>query len=395
MVEILLSSLETAGADGHMVAARREKLDPVNATMVNGAMAHVLDFDDTILPTRCHISAPMLSSLLAASELTRTNGHELLAAFVVGFELVTRCADAVYDGNTGWHGTGIMGPIGVSAAVGRLLGFDVATTAQGFAIAANQSAGLRSSFGSMSKSLNLGKAGANGLLAALLARRGFTGGTGTLDHHGGFLELFAESPALHILTEELGTRWAVDRNGFKPYPCGFVAHAAIDGTLEARRSGEIPPESVRAIRLTLPPETLRLTANRSPRTGLEAKFSVFHAVAKAFLDGHVSPASFTDAAVTDSRTRSLWEKVEVQVEPAFHQGEARVEVLGDHQVVDVHIPHALGSESNPMTDDQLNEKFQRLVEPILGHRGEPILEVLWTIENREVKELLDLISFQA
>jgi 2-methylcitrate dehydratase PrpD len=391
-VDTLLSALAGTVTGAHTVVARHETLDLVNATVVNGTMAHVLDFDDTILPTRCHISAPMVSALLGASELTAPSGRDVLAAFVVGFELVTRCAEAVYEGNTGWHGTGIMGPIGVAAAVGRVLGSDELTTAHGFALAANHASGLRASFGSMAKSLNLGRAGGNGLWCAVLASRGFTGGSRILDEDGGFLHLFAREPEHGVLSEGLGSTWAVERNGFKPYPCGFVAHAAIDAALRARDESEIAAEEVEAILLSVAPETTRLTTIREPRTGLEAKFSVFHAVAAAFIDGHLTTSTFSDRAVHEGRYRPLAARVTATTDPGLRQDEARLEIVGSSgRRFSVHVEHALGSESNPMSDEQLTAKFRRNVEPVLGDRVDALLDVLWSIDERKVAELLALL----
>ncbi|HVR33083.1 MAG TPA: MmgE/PrpD family protein [Acidimicrobiia bacterium] len=390
-VETLISVMPTGGR--HRLVARTDTMGIIDATTLNGVMAHVLDFDDTILPTRCHISAPMVSALLAASEEEAPSGRDVLAAFVVGFELVTRTADSVYDGNTGWHGTGVMGPLGVAAAVGRLFGLDVDGTVQALAIAANSAAGLRASFGSMTKSLNLGKAGGNGMLSALLARRGFTGGVGILDEDSRFLRLFSDSPDTSILVNQLSERWAVERNGFKPHPCGFVAHAAIDAALEVRRIGGVPPEEVRDVRLIVPPETMRLTANRHPKTGLEAKFSVFHAVAAAYADGYVSPETFTDAAAVDPRYTSLAARIVTEVDRALAQDQAHISIVSsDGREVDATIEHALGTESNPMSDDQLTEKFQRLVEPVLPHTSSQILDVLWSFDDRDMSDLLPLLE---
>lgn len=392
-VETLVSTVAGTASGRHTLVARRETLDIVNAAVVNGVMAHVLDFDDTILPTRCHISAPMLSALLATCQETQVTGDDALTAFVVGFELVTRCADAVYEGNPGWHGTGVMGPLGVAAAVGRLLGNDEAAMAQSFALAANQASGLRASFGSMAKSLNLGRAGGNGVMCALLAHRGFTGGTRILDADTGFLRLFAAEPNHGLLVEGLGTTWAVERNGFKPYPCGFVAHAAIDGVLQARREGSISANDVAEIRLTVARETMHLTATRQPRTGLEAKFSVFHAVAAAYVDGYLSPSSFSDDAAVDNRYTGMAARVSADIDPKLAQDQARVQVVAsDGRRVAVHIEHALGTEANPMTDDQLADKFRRNVEPVLERRSDEILDTLWSIEKHKMDELLLLLK---
>lgn len=378
---------------GHLVLGRPHRAGILNATLLNGTSAHVLDFDDTILPTRCHISAPLLSALVATAERTGATGKDLITAFAIGFELVTRGADAVYRGNEGWHGTGVMGPLGVAVATGRLLGLDALQTRHALALAANQASGLRSSFGSEAKSWNLGRAGANGLHAALLAERGFTGGEKTLDAGGGFLHLLSDEPEQDILTHELGTTWAVERNGFKPYPCGFVAHAAIDGTLAARRTNLRDPESIVAIRLQVAPETMKLTGNRVPTTGLEAKFSVFHAVAGAYLDGHVSVETFSDQLAVDEAHRTLAAKVEAIPVATYRQGEATVEVETVDGTDTAYVENALGTPANPMSDENLEDKFVRLSTPLWGEpRARQVVQHLWTLEEHAAADVIALLD---
>ena len=398
-VDILLASLGDVFPDGplgrHMIVGRSGALDIVNATLVNGVMAHVLDFDDTILPTRCHISAPMLSSLLATAERVEASGKDVITAFTVGFELVTRSADAVYDGKKGWHGTGVMGPLGVGAAVGRLLGLDQAATAQAFALGANQASGIRASFGSMAKAWNLGRAGANGLQAAILASKGYTGGWNVLDAGAGFYELFTDEPAYDILTDDLGERWAIERNGFKPHPCGFVAHAAIDAVVEARSKQSVDPTTIEEIRLTVCPETMVLTSKQQPATGLEGKFSVFHSAAAAYLDGVVTPETYTDGVVADERYRALAAKVTATPDPDYGQGEARVEIIAPDGTTSAYVANALGTDANPMSDAQLQEKYERMATPVFGSGTQALAETVWKLEQHDASDMLRHMSSTA
>lgn len=395
-VDVLLATIEDSypavPLGSHRVTGRPVRLDILNATLVNGVMAHVLDFDDTILPTRCHISAPLLSALLATSERAGASGKDVITAFAIGFELVTRCADAVYSGRKGWHGTGIMGPLGVAAAVGRLLGLDEPGTGHAFALGANQASGLRASFGSMAKAWNLGRAGANGVHAALLAHRGFTGGWNILDPGAGFLDLFSDAPEYGVLTQDLGGTWAVERNGFKPHPCGFVAHASIDAVLRARSQRFVEPDEIESIRLTVSPETLQLTSKQHPTTGLEAKFSVYHAAAASYLDGYVSPETFTDQTVHDDRYRSLAARVEAHADPDYRQGEASVEIVSEKGTKRAYVADALGSAANPMTDSQLQEKFDRLAQPVFGARATELAGLLWRLDEHSMSEVIECMD---
>lgn len=156
---------ELSGAPVATVVGHRRRVDVVTATMVNGVSAHVLDFDDTLIPTRIHASAPLLPALLAVGQTQGSTYRDLLAAFVVGFELQARLALAMYPdyADRGWHGTSVVAPMAVATAAGRLLRLDPGRLAHAAGLGITQGAGITAVFGSMAKSLNLGRAGASGV----------------------------------------------------------------------------------------------------------------------------------------------------------------------------------------------------------------------------------------
>lgn len=376
------------------IIGRSLRLDKASATLINGISGHILDFDDT-MPTRLHVSATMLPPLLAIAAERKSSGRDLLTAFAVGVEVMARATLATFPDCTllGWHGTGIMGTVGVAGGVGNMIRLDEKQMANAFGIAATQAAGLRLSFGTMSKSLNLGRAGVNGLVAASLASHGFTGGLGTFDEAGGFLELFRTDADADVMRDGLGQTWKLDQNGFKPYPSGFVTHAAIDGAIALRHAAEsILPHEVQRIVITVPPETLVLTGKTNPRTGLEGKFSVFHAVAAAYLDGDISLKSFSDAAVLDSQTRALAGRVEAIVDASLSPDAATVEIVSASGSRRIDVPHARGSSENPLTDEELIEKFDRLVEPVYASRTARIKNLIWNLENTTAADLIEVLD---
>jgi 2-methylcitrate dehydratase PrpD len=168
--------------------------DPVNAALANGVTAHVLDWDDTILPTRAHLGAVLLPPLAAAGQIEEWTIREIIPAFAIGFEIQARLNHAVYPSIhlRGWQGTGVVGGIGAAAAAGRMLGLDAVQIAHAMGIAASNASGLIATFGSMTKSLNLGRAGATGLQSAYLAQLGFTSARDILGE-GKFLETYDDS----------------------------------------------------------------------------------------------------------------------------------------------------------------------------------------------------------
>jgi prepilin-type processing-associated H-X9-DG protein len=223
-------------------------------------------------------------------------------------------------------------------------------------IAATNASGLIATFGSMSKPLNIGRAGASGLQSAYLAALGFTSHEDILGT-GRFLELYADAPRHELLLDGLGTEWSILRNGYKPYPCGFVAHAMIDAVRELRaRSG--PTRPLRRLTLRVSPESVHLMGNRDPSNELEAKFSLAYEAAVAWCDGHVTPAAFEEEAVRGPRYRSIMTLTEITASADVAQHEALAEAqFEDGSVERVHVEHARGTPARPMSDTDLFEKF--------------------------------------
>lgn len=391
-VTILLGLAEdVGGAPVATLVGHQRRTDVVTATMINGVMAHVLDFDDTLLPTRIHASAPLLPALLAVGEGRSTDFRELLTSFVVGVELQARLAAAMYPdyADRGWHGTGVVGPVAVALAVSRLRGLDEQRMAHAAGLGATQGAGVTAVFGSMAKSLNLGRAGASGVQCALLAERGFTSNPGMLEPGAKWFRRYSDVLDDDALLGQLGKRWAVLIDGFKPHACGLVAHAAIDAVLELRREAGVAVEEITELRLRVPPESLVLMGNLSPTTELEAKFSVAYAAAAGFIDGSAGPAAFDEDRVNDERYRALLSKVTLEGDPGVRQDESIVTLTTrSGETHRSHVEHALGTQEHPMTDQDLEAKFRALSTEVLGEQpAGQLVQHLWTFDHEPVAHL--------
>lgn len=384
---------ELNGQASATIVGSRRRSDAIGATLANGVMAHILDWDDTLLPARLHLSATLVPALLAAGETHDINGRDLIAAFAVGFEIQARLAAAISPAmpERGWHGTGIVGGIGVAAAVSRLLGSGSQQTAHAMGIAGTAAAGLVATFGSMAKALNLGRAAATGVQSAQLAARGFTSHP-DLVGDGNFLGMYDDAPRMDVVRDGLGSSWAVLDNGYKPYPCGVVAHAAIDAILQLREeapAGDAPT----TIHLTVSPETVRLMGNPSPRTGLEAKFSAAYVAAVAWIDGGVLPGAFDDIAVADSAYQVLLRVVRVAASDAVEQDEAVCEVrTASGWSGTVHVARARGTRARPMDDLELQAKFRAACEVGGIDRADKLIDVVDRLEEVNARELTELLS---
>ena len=385
-VEIAWQALRPfAGAAQATLLGRSERTDILHAALVNGISSHVLDFDDTHPDTLVHPSGPVASAVLALAEHRHATGRELINAFVTGVEIECRIARAVlpahYD--IGWHITATAGVFGAAAASARLLGLDEERTTWALGLAATQAAGLREMFGSMAKSLHPGRAAQNGLAAALMAEAGFTSTESAIEGKRGFANVLSTTVDMAKCVEGLGQRYDLLGNTYKPYACGLVIHPAIDACIRLRNEAGVRAADVARIDLTVHPMTLELTGKKTPRTGLEGKFSVFHSAAVALIDGAGGEAQYADARVNAPDVVALRGKVHAQAE-------AGTALDAVHAVVTLHsgarhemkIAHCVGSGQQPMTDAQLDAKFRDQCDPVLGAaRSAAALALLHRIES--------------
>jgi 2-methylcitrate dehydratase PrpD len=368
------------------VLGRTERMDILHAALMNGISSHVLDFDDTHARA-IHPSAPVLPALLALAEWRPITGAELLHAFVLGVEAEERVGLSVFPEHyeAGWHITGTAGVFGAAAGAGKLLGLDEQKMAWALGIAATQSAGLQEVFGSDCKSLHPGSAARNGLTAALMAASGFTSSERAIEAPRGFARVLSTKFDPAVITEGLGSRYELLSNMYKPYACGLVVHAAIDGCISLARDHGLAPDSIAAIELTVSPLVRRLTGNQEPQTGLEGKFSVYHAVAAAIVHGAAGEAQFSDACVRDPRVVAVRKRVTTREDAAIGRTEARVAIrTTDGRAFDRHVEHALGTLARPMSDKDLEAKFRGLVADVLSDAAaDEAMALSWRMSSLE------------
>jgi 2-methylcitrate dehydratase PrpD len=366
------------------VLGRSERSDILHAALLNGISSHVLDFDDTHARA-IHPSAPVLPALLALAEWRPVTGADFIHAFVLGVEAEERVGLSVFPEHyeAGWHITGTAGVFGAAAAAGKLLGLDERGMTWALGIAATQSAGLQEMFGSDCKSLHPGRAAQNGLTAALLASKGFTSSERAIEAPRGFARVLSAKFDPDVITAGLGSRYELLSNMYKPYACGLVVHAAIDGCIELCREHRLAPGGIEAVELTVSPLVLRLTGNREPQTGLEGKFSVYHAVAAAIVHGAAGEAQFSASCVLDPAVISVRRRVSAREDPAIGRTEARVTIrTRDGRRLDRHVEHALGTLARPMSDADLEQKFRGLTAGTLpAGRIEKSIELCWRMSS--------------
>ena len=383
MDRLVLALQPLAGNGTAPLIGRPGQTDPATAALLHAFASNILDYDDTHWATAIHPAGPVASALAAWSSQERVSGQEVMHAFLLGMEVSCRIGLAVSPGHyeKGWHISGTCGVFGAAVAVGRLMKLSPQQMAWALGHAATQSAGLVASLGSMAKSLNIAHAARSGLVAAQLARHSITANEQALEARFGFAHVMGPGPLNDSVCEGLGQHWEAARNTFKPYPCGFLLHPALDACLSAPDplsvlSGAI--DQVDRIIVSVNPLALVRTDRPHPTDALASKLSAQHAVAVALLYGYAGVQRFTDAAVRDEGVSALRTKTEVVADDQFTAECARVELRwrdGRTQVREVGQP--LGQPPVAMSDTLLARKFRELVAHGAPHcNADPLLEAL-------------------
>ena len=365
----LAAVTEFAPAPQATLFGRRERVDMASAAMLNGITSHTFDFDDTHLRTIIHPAGPVASAALALVEHTGGSGRQLVDAIVLGIDVTCRVGNAIYPDHydRGWHITGSTGMLGAAAACARILGLDAHRTAMALGIASSQPVGIREQFGTMTKALHPGAAARVGLMSALLAKHGYTASQRAIEAPRGLVATYSTKRDWREIGDELGERFEIAFNTYKPFACGVVIHPAIDGCVQLRNAHRITATDVDRIELRVHPLVLELCGKTAPRTGLEGKFSVYHACAAGIVFGQAGEAEFANDVVQREDIVALRGRIHATVDAAIAEAAADVTIHAtDGRTLHLFIAHAVGSLERPMSDDDLARKFHGLVDPVLG-----------------------------
>jgi 2-methylcitrate dehydratase PrpD len=379
-----------------LLAGRHERVDMASAALINGISSHTFDFDDTHLKTIIHPAGPVASALLALAEVTGATGRSLIDALVIGIDVSCRIGNALYPHHydRGWHITGSTGTFGAAAACARLMGLNEAQTIMALGIAASQPVGLREQFGTMTKPLHPGAAARAGLMSALMAREGFTASKRAIEAPRGFAQVVSTKFDWSEMTHELGERFEISFNTYKPFACGIVIHPSIDACVSLQKEHQFKPEDVAKLELKVHSLVLELTGKKTPQTGLESKFSVFHACAAGIIYGKAAEDEFSDAVVRDSRVIALRDRINATVDNSIDEAAVHVTLtLKDGKILTKHIEHAIGSQERPMTDQDLNRKFGDLAEPVLGaQQAQALCHASWLVTKDGLAPIFELAA---
>jgi 2-methylcitrate dehydratase PrpD len=376
---------------------------PAGAALVNGCLAHSLDFDDTHAEGSLHPGATVIPAALAAAELDGRTGASTLEGIVAGYEVACRLALALPGAAhyaRGFHPSSTCGAFGAAAAAARVFGLDAAGTSSALGIALSQSAGTLQFLenGAWTKRFQVGWAAMAGLSAAVLARSGFKGAEQAVEGRYGFLQTYAPAPNAERATEHLGGRFELMATAVKPYPSCRYGHAGIDAALALRREHEIDPAQIETVIYGLSRAGLRLIGEPAeqksePRNIVDAQFSAPFVLSAALATGRMDWDSY--ALLGEPRIRTLMRKVrcehdaEIEAEfPANMSGRLTVCVGANRFTRKVVVPR--GEPGNFPTAGEISSKFHGLAASVIGReRSERLAQAVLGMDR--LHSLTDLL----
>ena len=352
---------------------------PAGAAMVNGTLAHSLDFDDTHAPGSLHPSAPIVPAAFAAAEMMGADGKATIAAIVAGYEVQIRLSLALdpaahYD--QGFHPTATCGAFGAAAAAGRLLGLDAEGLTHAFGIVLSMAAGSLQFLvnGAWTKRSHVGHAALCGLTAATLAKEGYQGAADAIEGKWGFLHAYAPAADAAKVVAGLGTRWETLKIAVKPYPSCRYSHAAIDGIRELARAHGIKAEEVEAVAVGLPEAGWKIigdpeAAKQSPASVVDGQFSMAFCGAVTLRTGGLVWDDYAHH-LGDRDTLALCQRIQTRIDPRAQadfpaEMSASVQITTARGAFQTYVRVPKGEPANFLSAAELRAKFDGLVAPYL------------------------------
>jgi 2-methylcitrate dehydratase PrpD len=392
---------ELGGAPESTVIPTGDKTSCVNAALVNGALSHVLELDDIHRLAMYHPGVPIIPVAFALGERQRTDGKDFISSLYLGYEIGIRIGIAINPSHFEiWHTTGTVGSLAASVVAGKILRLDRTQMNSAFGNAGTQAAGLWqfNIDGAMTKPMHAGKAAMNGLLAALLAQKGFTGATHILEGKKGFGTATSEKVDYDSITADLGQKHEFLGIGTKVHVGCRHSSSATDGTLQLVTRYDLKPEEIDSVCVRIYQLGLDLTGNPSPKTVSEARFSIPYCVAVAVLFRQCGDGQFNQETIRNPEVRKMLKKITValddEIERDYPMGYASlVEIrTKDGRLLSERTNHAKGDPENPVSPAEIEDKFRRLTEGVLSpSKADALISVVKQLEQvDDINQLIPL-----
>jgi len=377
------------------------KTSVTQAALANGTMAHALDYDDVAVTWLGHPTVALLPAVLALGERGRLSGRDALVGYIVGFEVGAKLGAAIGMGHYawGWHATVTLGTMAAAATSSKMLSLDAHQAKMALGIATSLAGGTRQNFGTMTKPFHAGNAARNGMVSALLAKKGFSADETILESPMGFFRLFSGGAEYDIAkaTQGLGDPFDIVSSGvsMKPYPCCLLTHRCIDAILHLIKEYGVVANDVEKVECRTSEFIPQALIHARPRTALEGKFSMQYCMAIALLDGRIGFKQFTDEKVLDPKAQELLRRV-TYVHPEGLiplQSEAVTIKLKDGRELSHEVATPKGDPQNPMTKKELAVKYRECASFVLSPQDiQKSLEMISHLEDIEdITELMNLV----
>ena len=413
IVRTYLRTLGCPTDKGCTVIGTQLKLPARFAAFANGVAIHADDYDDTQLAVAkdrvygllTHPTAPALPPVLALGELGNRSGLDVLTAYQIAVEVETKVAEAIdprhYD--HGFHTTATVGTIGATAGAARLLGLDAEQTQRALGIGASQAAGLRENFGTMTKPFHPGRASESGVVAAEFASLGWTATPIVLEANRGFFRAAGGGYDPAAIQDKLGNPWTFASPGvsIKPHPSGSLTHPGMGKMLDLIRSHDIRPEQVVKVRVGTNRHMPNALIHHRPKNELQAKFSMEFCMAILLLERKAGLAQFTDQVVNRPDVQRMIERIDFDVHPeaeaaGYEKMTTIIDIeLKDGRTVSGRADFGKGSPANPMSDQELADKFRECAAwgKLPRAQADKVVDLVFALEKlKSIRELTRLLA---
>lgn len=416
---ILYRQLRSLGGcpQARVIGDAELRLPAHHAALLNGLAGHAMDWDDTQLaesPGRVyglltHPTIPPLSAALAIADmLGGAPGKAFLTAFVSGFEVECKVAEAINPDHyvKGFHSSGTIGTLGAVVCASKLLGLDAMGIARAMGVGASMASGIRANFGTMTKPLHVGRAAENGVTAAVLVREGFTANEEALDGQWGYLAVAGRGGNPEFVAGRFGNPFSIVSPGvsIKPYPCGVLTHPSMDAMLYLMRDNKLSHAQIKKARLYAGSNILGPIRFKTATNDLEAKFCMPFLLSAVMIAGKAGKYEFTDAFVRSPLVQEMQRRIETVHDPdierlGFERIRSRVEVeTADGRILVREANEDYrGGPDNPLSDAELEDKFRDCAAGLLSEEQcQRVFDIVWHLEEQaDVTDILGLLDWRS
>lgn len=382
------------GGNTCTIIGNKSRTSPYLAKLANGTIGHALDYDD--MGGFGHPSVALLPTALALGEQLGKSGRDVLAAYVIGFEVAAQLSKGTHNvqGLTGFHSTATFGTIGATAVASRLMGLTTQQTVMAFGLASSMPSGILQNFGSHTKPLHAGMSCRSGVMAASLAKQGWLATDTFIDSKVGWAHAYIGEGNYdpEAMTAGLGKTWlSKDTIVIKKYPCCGSNHAALDALTALLNEHKVSLDEVVRVDVDKVPAISHVLLHPNPTYGFQGKFSIHYNIATALVDKEINIESFTDAKLNRPDYREARAKTSINVmsnwDPDYEHGPTYNPVTialknGERLTKRVNRHTMHGAPADPLTEQELKDKFRYCASRCLNSaQAEDAVNAWWGLDR--------------